>query len=167
MVHDPNTDASRTAEPRDRLLPVERLVAAVSMALLCLISFANVLVRYVSDYSFAFTEEYSTFLLVLITFVGASIAVARNSHLRVAFFADMANVWGRFCRVAGRVAALVMFGLIAWYGSWLAWDEYRFEELSAGLGVPSWRYTVWMTILSLLIIGRILYAWWKEARSGQ
>ena len=87
MVHDPNTDASRTAEPRDRLLPVERLVAAVAMALLCLISFANVLVRYVSDYSFAFTEEYSTFLLVLITFVGASIAVARNSHLRVAFFA--------------------------------------------------------------------------------
>jgi len=65
------------------------------------------------------------------------------------------------------LASLVMFGLIAWYGGWLAWDEYRFEELSAGLGIPTWRYTVWMPLLSTLIMGRILFAWWQEERGAR
>ena len=60
-----------------------------------------------------------------------------------------------------------MFGLIVWYGARLAWDQYRFEELSAGLGVPTWIYTIWMPLLSLLILGRILFAWWQEGRGAR
>lgn len=162
MVHDPNTDGSPAAPARDRLLPVERLVAALAMAAICFISFANVLVRYISNYSFAFTEEYSTFLLVLLTFVGASVAVARNSHMRVGFFAEFGRNWRRFCGIVARLASLLMFGLVAWYGGWLTWDQYRFEELSGGLGYPTWIYTIWMPLLSVLIMGRILFAWWQE-----
>ncbi len=50
----------------------ERLLMAVSMGLLCLITMANVLVRYFTDISFAFTEEISIFLMVVMTLVGAS-----------------------------------------------------------------------------------------------
>jgi TRAP-type C4-dicarboxylate transport system permease small subunit len=168
MAHDPNPEArSASPEDGDRLLHLERLVAALAMAGICAISFANVLVRYISNYSFAFTEEYSTFLMVLLTFVGASIGIARRSHMRVAFFAEYGRNWRRFCRAVARLASLVMFGLIAWYGGWLAWDEYRFEELSAGLGIPSWRYTVWMPLLSVHIMGRILFAWWQEERGAR
>jgi len=53
------------------------------MALICLITFANVLVRYFTDESFAFTEEFSIFLMVFMTFVGASAAFVRNTHIRV------------------------------------------------------------------------------------
>lgn len=155
------------SEGGDRLLPIERLISALAMAGICAISFANVLVRYVSNYSFAFTEEYSTFLMVLLTFVGASAAVARNSHMRVAFFADRGRIWRRLTRAIARLAALLMFGMIVWYGSWLTWDQYRFEELSGGLGVPTWIYTIWMPVLSVLIMGRILFAWWREERASR
>jgi TRAP-type C4-dicarboxylate transport system permease small subunit len=60
-----------------------------------------------------------------------------------------------------------MFGMIVWYGGWLTWDQYRFEELSGGLGVPTWIYTIWMPVLSVLIMGRILFAWWREERASQ
>ena len=33
---------------------------------------------------------------------------------------------------------VLCFGLLAWYGAWLTWDEYRFEVLSSGLGHPQW-----------------------------
>lgn len=168
MVLDPNIDARRAAPSGDRLLTVERVVAALAMAGICFISFANVAVRYISNYSFAFTEEYSVFLMVLVTFIGASAAVARNAHMRVAFFAERGNRhWRRFCWIIARLASLVMFGLIVWYGARLAWDQYRFEELSAGLGVPTWIYTIWMPLLALLILGRILFAWWQEGRGAR
>lgn len=167
MAHDPNSDFSRTASGRDRLLPVERVIGALAMAGICFISFANVLARYISNYSFAFTEEYSVFLMVLLTFVGASVAIVRRSHMRVGFFAERGRIWRRFCGIAARLASLTMFGLIVWYGAWLTWDQYRFEELSAGLGVPTWIYTIWMPLLSLLIFGRILFQWWREDRGVQ
>nr|PZN85810.1 MAG: hypothetical protein DIU57_05905 [Pseudomonadota bacterium] len=168
MAHESGTDVPEIpSEGGDRLLPIERLISALAMAGICAISFANVLVRYVSNYSFAFTEEYSTFLMVLLTFVGASAAVARNSHMRVAFFADRGRIWRRLTRAIARLAALLMFGMIVWYGSWLTWDQYRFEELSGGLGVPTWIYTIWMPVLSVLIMGRILFAWWREERASQ
>lgn len=166
MASDPNTIAPRAPPAGDRLLTVERIVAALGMAGICFISFANVLVRYISNYSFAFTEEYSVFLMVLVTFVGASAAVARNAHMRVAFFAERGTRWRRFCRITAHLASLAMFGLIVWYGARLAWDQYRFEELSAGLGVPTWIYTIWMPLLALLILGRILFAWWQEGRGA-
>jgi TRAP-type C4-dicarboxylate transport system permease small subunit len=48
-----------------------------------------------------------------------------------------------------------MFAAIAWYGARLTWDEYRFEVLSPGLGVPQWLYTVTLPALSALICLRI------------
>lgn len=168
MVHEPNSDGLRAAPPRDRLLPIERLISALAMAGICFISFANVLARYVSNYSFAFTEEYSVFLMVLLTFVGSSAAIARRAHMRVGFFAERGPwQWRRFCRIGARLAALVMFGLIVWYGARLTWDQYRFEELSAGLGVPTWIYTIWMPLIALLICGRFLVVWWQEDRAGR
>ncbi|MFD1380618.1 TRAP transporter small permease [Fodinicurvata halophila] len=64
-------------------ITLERTLGALAMGLICLISFANVIVRYVTDFSFAFTEEYSTFLLVFMTFVGATLASASNNHIRI------------------------------------------------------------------------------------
>ena len=127
------------------------------MALIFLISIANVIVRYASNASFAFTEEYSVFLIVFLTFVGTGLAFARDAHIRITFFIDrLSPFWRRFCELAGRLAALLMFALIAWYGALLAWDEYQFDEVSAGLGYPAWIYTAWMPVLSIAIMARII-----------
>ena len=43
---------------------IERFLMAASMGVLCLLTMANVLVRYFTDISFAFTEEISVVLMV-------------------------------------------------------------------------------------------------------
>ncbi len=57
-----------------------------------------------------------------------------------------------------------MFLLLTLYGARMAWDEYRFEVTSPGLGLPTWIYTIWLPILSFAIFGRtigLLIRKWK------
>ena len=59
---------SADARPEDRPrvgTGVEEGIAAIAMALICVITFANVLVRYLTNVSFAFTEEVSVFLMAV------------------------------------------------------------------------------------------------------
>ena len=48
-----------------------------------------------------------------------------------------------------------MFGLLAWYGARMAWDDYRFEVTSPSLGIPQWWYSVWLPAISALIMVRL------------
>src|SRR5690606_39580235 len=66
----------------------ERWLATLALTLISLISLANVVVRYATDASFAFTEEISIFMLVVLTFAGAAVAIRRNGHIRIALLED-------------------------------------------------------------------------------
>lgn len=148
----------RLGEPPPRVpVSVEGAVGAALMGGLALLTFANVVVRYFTDVSFAVTEEWSVALMVVLAFVGGSAAFAADRHIRMTFLTERLPV-----RVARRVelfvlaACLLAFGLLAWLGGRYAWDEYRFEVLSPGLGVPQWQYTIWMPVLSAAICLRLL-----------
>ena len=34
----------------------------------------------------------------------------------------------------------------------MAWDDYNFEVTSPSLGVPQWWYTIWLPLLSIVIM---------------
>lgn len=152
------SDPTGAAGKRGRLTlaTVERLLMAGSMGLLCLLTMANVLVRYFSDISFAFTEEVSVALLVVMTLVGASHAFATNHHISINYLVERKPALKALAYRFAMLCSLLMFGLLAWYGTWMTWDDYRFEVTSPSLGVPQWWYTVWLPLLSLLIVFRVL-----------
>ncbi len=52
----------------------ERWLGALSLIVISLISLGNVVTRYLTGGSFSFTEEFSVFLLVVLTFAGAGVA---------------------------------------------------------------------------------------------
>ena len=70
------------------LSSIERHLMAASMGALCVLTMANVLVRYFTDLSFAFTEEISVVLMVIMTLVGASHAFATNHHISILYFVE-------------------------------------------------------------------------------
>jgi TRAP-type C4-dicarboxylate transport system permease small subunit len=138
------------------------------MAVLCVITMGNVVVRYFTNISFAFTEEISVALMVVMTLVGAATAFYRNKHIAIVFLVDLfservRNGFGLF----GRCASLLMFGLLVWYGSRMAWDDFRFEVTSPALGVPQWLYSVWLPLLSLMVSVRLAAQLWRQIRSGR
>lgn len=155
-------------KPRTRVpLSIEENLAGIILAALALITFANVVVRYLTNFSFAFTEEFSIFLMVVMAFLGSSSLMAKRAHLNIAYFVDLLpSKTGRLIRIAATVLTAFTFLLLTILAARMAWDEYRFEVTSPGLGVPTWIYTIWLPILSLAITGRavgvILRMWRGE-----
>lgn len=149
----PVPPAAADAAPRS--LCIEDWLTVLIMAALALITFANVLVRYFTSSSFAWTEEISVFLMILLALVAGSAAVARDQHIRIEYFAAGGSARRRK-RLAqlGAVAVAVLFGLIAVLSVRVVWDDYRFGETSPGIGVPQWWYSIWLPVVSALISAR-------------
>ena len=167
---DPHQDLTLPAEtPVDRpaiTVRLEEALAATAMAIVCLITFVNVVVRYLTDASFAFTEEVSVFLLVVLTLVGASAAFARNRNIRVTFFSDRLPLAGRRALEAFvLLLAIALFVFVTWTGARLTLDDWRWDTTSPGIGVPQWWYSVWLPVLAAVIVLRLLGRLVREVRS--
>ena len=134
----------------------EDWIAALGMAGLCVITMANVVVRYLSDQSFAWTEEFSVFLLILTTMAGTAAAALRDNHIRIEFFLERGSAAHR-CRLAlfGAAITVLFFLALALLTGRMAWDDFRYAEISMGLGVPRWWYTAWVPAFALVISLRV------------
>jgi TRAP-type C4-dicarboxylate transport system permease small subunit len=157
------------AAPRTRrsVLP-EEVLAVACMALLVLLTLANVVVRYLTDQSFATTEEVSIALMVVMTLAGASAAASRDRHVRIEYFYETGPVRRRRrLALVSAAASVVFFVLLGLLSARVVWDEYRYQETSMALGVPRWWYTVWVPLLCAAIAWRsaTLFARLRDGRA--
>ena len=154
----PGAAAPEQQTARSRVpLALEDWLTVIIMALLALITFANVLVRYFTSMSLAWTEEISIFLMILLAMVGTSAAVARNRHIRIGFFADGGSPRRqRKLALLGAAVVIVVFAAIALLSARVTWDDIRWGETSPGLGLPEWIYSIWLPIVSIAIVLRAL-----------
>jgi len=151
----------------ERRFRVERFLGAAAMAALCVITLANVLVRYFTDISFAFTEEVSVFLMIFLTFVGSAKAFLDGNQIALTWFAERApGVWRHRLLLLSFACSALMAGLLVWLGTRMAWDDFRYEVTSPGIGAPQWLYTVWLPLLSLALFLRLVQAFVELWRRG-
>lgn len=136
---------------------IEDQIGAAAMALLALITFGNVVVRYLTNESFAWSEEISVSLMVILTLVAGSAAVARDRHIRIEllFEAGSPARRRRFAMMSA-AATVLAFLILTSLSCRLAWDDYQYEVTSPGIGVPQWWYTIWLPVLSALIAFRAM-----------
>ncbi len=154
-------DAEFRVSPR-----IEDWIGVIVMVLLVGITFANVVVRYFTDESFAWTEEFSVFLMIVLALVAGSAAVARDRNIRIEFFFERGSAARqRRLAILSALAVAVMFIALAVLGARITWDEYTFGETSPGIGVPSWWYSIWLPVLSAGIALRALALMVRNVRA--
>jgi len=136
---------------------LEEGVGAAAMLLMVTIAFVNVLVRFFTVYSFAFTEEITISMFVWITLLGISIAFRRNAHLAVTFFYDLAPARMRkaFFLLANTLS-LMFFALLTWLGAMQVKDEMELGVITDSLAIPAWIYSAGIPVFSVLIMIRII-----------
>ncbi len=144
---------------------LEEGLAVACMLLLVLITLLNVLTRYFTDQSFAWTEEISIFLMVVMTLAGASAAAARDRHVRIEFFYEGGDAARRqqLAVVGACISGLLFTGLTLLFARMVA-DEIRYAETSMGLGVPRWWFTALSPVLCATIALRSFGFAWQRAR---
>jgi C4-dicarboxylate transporter, DctQ subunit len=92
---------------------VESVLLAAGVLLMAANTIANVVGRYVFQYSLFFSEELNRILIILITFAGISYAARQGRHIRMSAIYDAlppaARKW--FMVLIASVTALCMFAL--------------------------------------------------------
>jgi TRAP-type C4-dicarboxylate transport system permease small subunit len=97
----------------------EDWVTLVVFWLLAYTVFYQFFTRYVLDDSAAWTEEIARYLLIIVTFLGGSMAVRRNTHIHVEFLYRFLPA--PVGRVLSTVVDLIRLGFLG-YATWLAVD---------------------------------------------
>jgi TRAP-type C4-dicarboxylate transport system permease small subunit len=152
-------------EPTVVPLKIEDGLTVLAMGLLALITFANVVVRYFTSQSFAWTEEFSVFLMIVLALVAGSASVARNHHIRIEYFAEGGSSARRRALARfGAFAVFLLFALMAVLSARVVYDHVRFDETSPGIGVPMWWYSIWLPAMSVAIAGRALGLFVRRGR---
>ena len=139
-----------------KTLKIEDTLLVIFMAALALITMANVIVRYFTSQSFAWTEELSIFLLILVTMLGTSSAFVRHQHISIDFFVNRRERGTRW-RI-NLLANLIVLGFFITFtilSLKMSMDEMEFGDISPSIGVPTWWYSIWLPIISCLICVRL------------
>jgi TRAP-type C4-dicarboxylate transport system permease small subunit len=124
---------------------------------MAIVTFLNVVTRYVITYPLAFTEEITVSMFVWLVLIGASMGFRKNAHLAMTFVYDMAPLGAKkvFFFIANTFS-VVFFAILAWLGSIQVWDEWSLGVTSDALAIPACVYSAGIPAFSLLIIIRIL-----------
>ncbi len=143
---------------------LEEGLAVACLVLLVLITLLNVLTRYFTNQSFAWTEELSVFLMVVMTLAGASAAAARDRHIRVEYFYDGGSAARRRqLKVVGACITALLFVVLAVLFSRVLADELKYGETSQGLGLPRWWFTMFSVLLCAAVALRAAGLAWTTA----
>lgn len=147
---------------------IETHIGALVLIALVLITLVNVVVRYFTDQSFAWTEEISVFLLLALTLAGSAVASARDGHIRIEFFYERATPRVRRLLIwLSMLCTLAVFLLLTVLMVRAGCQEFTFNETTTGLGVPRWWYTVWLPPLALFVVIRTWLAGIRQLKSSR
>ena len=137
----------------------EEALAGGLLVVMAVLAFLNILARYLTRYSFAFTEEIEVAALVWITMLGAAIAFREALHLGFGILRDQLPrpIRQGLAALTG-VTGVATMAMLAWAGWWQIQSQIALGTTSEALGIPEWIYTAALPVGALLVIARVLQA---------
>jgi len=126
---------------------IENVILVISMLAMLLITFANVVVRNFTTFSFAFTEELVPPLFILVTLVGAGAVARRGGHLGFSLLIDKLNPKVRLVAVLITAGICIVFSvLIARHGFDLVSTQLQRNMTTPAMRWPQWIFTSFVPI---------------------
>jgi TRAP-type C4-dicarboxylate transport system permease small subunit len=123
----------------DRMARLIELVLAVAFILAVLLNFANVVGRYLFDFSLLGSDEVEVFVMVGMTFLGAVVVTRRNEHLRMDVLVQfMPRPMRLMLRMAEQLLLVVLAGFVLSQSYFYASQMLRMGRSSDMAGVPMW-----------------------------
>lgn len=120
----------------DRL---EEYLTAALLAAMTLLTFLQVVLRYLFDSGLIWALEATTYLFGWLVLIGLSIGIRTNSHIAVDLVADGLPAGVRRAIALIAVAASMLYAVLMLYGSWTLIEQLRlFGSLAHDIPLPRW-----------------------------
>ncbi|MEQ8356170.1 MAG: TRAP transporter small permease [Kiloniellaceae bacterium] len=122
--------------------------------------------RYVLNDSIGWTEEIARYLLITVTFVGATLAVRKNSHIAVEFFYRyLPGPWGRAFSTLVDLLRIGFFGAATWITAKLALKtNQKMASIEMGKDVVYWLVFAAFLMMTLYAL-RLGWRHWRQGYS--
>lgn len=137
----------------DNVEKVAKWVLVISLAVMAILNFSNVLSRYVFHASLSFTGEITTNLFVYNTFIGAAVAARKGSHLGLTLISDRLNQ--KHQNILSMLVGIISAGLFAvliYMGTGMVQAQIQYGQKTASLGVPEWWFGLAVPIGAFFIM---------------
>jgi TRAP-type C4-dicarboxylate transport system permease small subunit len=143
---------------------VEFLLSVLGLGMALLVA-VQVFFRYALNNSIFWSEELARFLLVWLTFLGASVVYFRGAHASVDFLYKRAGLGSRrVMNILVHLFSLAFFLVMAVYG----WQFAHFIRLqvSAALNLPKWIPHSIIPLSGAILALHSLNFLWRELKGG-
>jgi C4-dicarboxylate transporter DctQ subunit len=135
----------------------EEILSAGCLLAMTILAFVNVISRFVFKASLSFTDEITTNLFVLLTLAGASLAARRNAHLGLNLVTDnLSAKWQKNLNIIANLLGVLFTGILVYFGVIMAYNEYRLEQLTAGMQLPEWIFGAFVPFGGILLLLRFI-----------
>jgi TRAP-type C4-dicarboxylate transport system permease small subunit len=120
------------------LCVANRAVLATLLAVMALLVFGNVVLRYLFGISLSWVEELTRYMMIWLTWLGAGLALREGAHIAIDTLQQaLPEIGARLLRGIVAIAVIGFFGALVWLGwrySMFAWrQETAVLRLPAGL----------------------------------
>ncbi len=150
--------AAQPAASKPGLLSrLEEWLVAFLLAAMTLITFMQVVARYVFNYSFVWALELTTFLFAGLIFIGISYGVRVGAHIGIDVLTK--KLPPAPARVVAIIATLLclVYAAIVFYGAWIYVDKmYEIGILAQDLPIPAWVPRLVLPLGYALLFARML-----------
>lgn len=137
----------------DVVATVEKLVLSVGLAFITVITFANVVVRKMTDSQFAWTEEMVINLFVLLVMLGCALCAREGSLISLSLIFDLLKNRGKKIFVSIITVANLAFYLVLMK---TGFDKVAVQlangKRTFSLGWPEWVFTIFLPIGCVFLI---------------
>jgi TRAP-type C4-dicarboxylate transport system permease small subunit len=143
----------------------EETICAGLLLFMATLAFLNILTRYLTNFSLAFSEEIEVSLLVYLTMLGTAAGFKRGIHLGLVFLVNwLPRPAQRWLRLGGTGLASGLFLALLYFSIRQIQDEISMATTSEALAIPQWWYTVGLPLGSIIILFRIIQATHRALR---
>jgi len=146
---------------------LEEVAGVVLLGIMAVFAFLNVITRYFIHYSFASTEEIEVACLVWLTMLGAAAGFRRGIHLGFNLLELRIPSMRNVLFPIASVLTILTVSILVWISILQIKDELALGITSEALGIPQWLYTLAIPVGGLLVILRVVEAWYRESKRKQ
>ncbi len=146
---------------------LEEVLGAILLAVMSVIAFANVIVRYCTNFSFSYSEELTVNLFVWIVLLGTARAFRDGSNFCMhLLYNSMPRPVRRVLYLFSLLCSVVFFAALFKVGYTEVMDEIALNVVSESLAIPAWIYTMCTPVLSLVIVFRLFQKTVEDFRTN-
>lgn len=131
----------------------EEIVMSVILSFVTLITFANVVVRYCTDGQFAWSEELTINLFVLLIMMGCGLCAREGSLISLSLIYDFVPLKAKKTMVGIiTVANTAFYAILLWTGFDKVLTQMASGKQTPSLMLPEWVFTIFLPIGCIFLI---------------